>query len=283
MNIRNFCTVVFNTQYTVLFSVFVILLISSCSLQRKAIKEPLIEFGTEYLVSEMRANEISNQYFTARFSAEITQGKSSITFQGQLRIKKDSIIWVTVSPALGIEMGRLVLTNDSVKWINRLDASYLLASVTRLSAMLHPALSYDMVQAFLLGNDLSLYDDTQFKSAIDHDEYRMTVTNRRRRKMKKAGEDINSLPIQYIWLNPKTFRITRVQIEGNSDKAPKIEAFYSNFVLVGQQQFASKQSYFIKNDGKKTEIFLNLSRINIQPVTGFPFTVPERYIHSNNF
>ena len=59
-------------------------------------------------------------------NVEYSEDKGKTSLKGQLRIQSDSLIWLTFSPALGIEAARVLLTNDSVKFINRLNKTYFL-------------------------------------------------------------------------------------------------------------------------------------------------------------
>lgn len=257
--------------------------VSSCRTYRKAIKEPLKVHGTEYLIEQMKEQEINTAYFTARFSAEIIRNRDRMSFNGQLRMKKDSIIWLTLSPALGIEMGRLIVTNDSVKWMNRMESNFMLAETNHLASMIHPLLEYDLIQSFLLGNDLTLYDNTQFKGSIDSREYKLSVIGRRNLKRQyREDENIETIPMQHIWLDPETFRITKVSIRDLQDKDAKIDVEYQRFVEINGFLFASQQRYEIQGGGNKLSLTLSFGRIDTPDASSFPFTIPEKYIPISN-
>jgi outer membrane lipoprotein-sorting protein len=266
---------VFNLVFIIMFFLF----IASCSTYRKTIKEPMKAHGTEYLLEQMKAKEISAGYFTARFSAELTKNKEKISFNGQIRIKKDSIIWLTLSPALGIEMGRLLITNDSIKWMNRLETNFLLATTEHLAGMVHPLLEFDLLQALIFGNDLTLYDNTQFKSNIDNREYKLSVSHRRRLKRQLKEDTVpDVIPMQSIWLDPETFRITKVSIRDLQDRDAKIDVSYQRFVVMGSTSFASRQQYDIQGGGNKLSLDISFSRTDTPETSSFPFTIPEKYV-----
>ena len=257
--------------------------ITSCRSYRKVIKEPLKTHGTEFLIEQMKEHEIKTGYFTARFSAELTRNRDRMSFNGQIRVKRDSIIWLTFSPALGIEMGRLVVTNDSVKWMNRLESNYLLAGSKHIASLTHPLLNYDLLQAIIFGNDLTLYDNSQFRGGIDNKEYKLSVSHRRNlKKQMKEDEHIETIPFQHLWLDPETFRITRVMIRDLQDKDAGIDVEYQRFVEVNGFLFASRQLYNIRGGGNKLDLVINFSRIDTPETAGFPFTIPEKYSPINN-
>lgn len=266
-----------------LVCLFLVSVWSSCTSYRKAIKEPLKSYGTEHLLEEMKTREFNAEFISARFSAEMQRNREKLSFNGQLRMKKDSIIWITISPALGIEMGRLVLTNDSIKWLNRLESNYLTGSVEQLAGSIHPLLGFDLVQSLILGNDLTLYDNTQFKGSIDHREYKLSVMNRRSlKKQLRADQSTETIPMQHLWLDPETFRITRVAIRDIQDREAKIDAEYQRFTEVNGFLFPSRQDFDIQGSGNKLRVSISFQRIDTPESSSFPFTIPEKYVSIGN-
>ena len=51
---------------------------------------------------------------------------------GQLRIRKDSLVWLSVTATMGMEVLRAKISNDSVWIVNRLEKTYFLPLVQTL-------------------------------------------------------------------------------------------------------------------------------------------------------
>ncbi|NML66616.1 DUF4292 domain-containing protein [Hymenobacter sp. RP-2-7] len=68
-----------------------------------------------------------------------------------LRINRDSAIWLSGS-LLGIEGVRALLTPDSVRVVNRLQKTYFAGDYAYLSQLLNVPVSYQQMQAILLGD-----------------------------------------------------------------------------------------------------------------------------------
>ena len=66
------------------------------------------------LTSNLKANEFKFDRLNAKLGIEALIDSISESFTVNLRIKKDSIIWMSISK-LGIEGGRILITKDSVK------------------------------------------------------------------------------------------------------------------------------------------------------------------------
>lgn len=75
---------------------------------------------------------------------------------GQIRMRKDSLIWLTVTATMGVEVLRAKVSNDSVWFINRMEKTYLAEPLDTVSAQLGIPLSLPWVQTMLLNNNESI-------------------------------------------------------------------------------------------------------------------------------
>jgi len=75
---------------------------------------------------------------------------------GQLRIRRDSILWLSITATVGVEAVRAKISNDSVWVINRLDKTYLAEPLDVLSARIGMPLSLPVIQSMLLDNNEGL-------------------------------------------------------------------------------------------------------------------------------
>lgn len=75
---------------------------------------------------------------------------------GQLRIRKDSLVWLSVTATLGMEVARVKVSIDSVWVINRLDKTYLAEPLDQVSDQLGMPISLPWVQTLLLDNNEGL-------------------------------------------------------------------------------------------------------------------------------
>jgi hypothetical protein len=253
-------------------------IMAGCSSTRHIIKAPIKEQGADYLFGKLKNSEIHFGDLSAKFSAEYTNDKKTTSFSGQIRIEHDSLIWISISPLLGIEMLRVVLSNDSVKYLNRISSTYFLRDFNYMNRLLNKALDFDMVQAFLLGNDFSFFENGKFKAGIENGLYKLSTA--RRHKLKKylrQNDSIDNIPIQHIWLDPNNFKITQVVIKEIEKDSRKFEADYSEYVDINGQLFPTKLSFAIETGESKVSIKVKYSKIVIDQHQNFPFRIPESY------
>ena len=141
-----------------------------------------------------------------------------------------------------------------------------------------------MAQAFLTGNDFSLYENNTFKASIDNHQYKLNTSNRRKlKRFVRRSEEQISIPLQFIWLDPEQFKITRVLLKEAERDSRKFSADYSEFEEKNGQQIPLSLDYRIETDNNKVRIKIEYSKIQLDNDFAFPFSVPDSYTGINEF
>lgn len=254
-----------------------ILMISSCTTVRSLYKAPLKEQGATYLIDKLKDSELEYDFFNAKFNLNFTKNKKKTSFKGQVRIKKDSMIWVSFSPLLGIEMARMLITTDSVKFINRMNKTYFKGDYKHLNEFLDTNLDFDILQALIMGNDLRHYENGKFRASIDKHQYKLSTAARHKlKKFVKSQDESPQVYIQNIWLDPETFKISQVSLKEIKKEHKKLQANYEEFLEINEQLFP-KNVYFDLQAESKILIKLAYSKITVNNALNFPFRVPKKY------
>lgn len=250
---------------------------SSCKSTRSTLKKPLKEQGFDFLYSRMLENQISFDYLNAKFNIAYQKGKKKTDLRGQLRIRKDSIIWVSLSPALGIEAARISLSDDSVKFINRLNKTYLTGEYKILDSLLRTSIDYSIVESMIIGNDLTQYDVSKFKASVDGGLYRITIQKRTKiRKYMRKGEIESKVLVQNIWLDPENYKIRKIEIKELGDDNKKLQVFYNKYQAVENQLFPSEVRIEIIAENKIT-IDIKFGKTELNVPLKFPFRISKKY------
>ena len=97
------------------------------------------------------------EWMTSNINIEAQgNGMSFDDLSGQIRMRNDSLLWLSVTATMGIEVLRAKVSNDSVWIINRLEKTYLAEPLDSLSAQLGMPLSLPLIQTLLLDNNEGL-------------------------------------------------------------------------------------------------------------------------------
>ena len=108
-------------------------------------------------VGGLNQTHIDFQTFSARIKVHYEGGDGKdYEFNAFIHMKKDSLIWVSINAALGIEAFRLLITPDSVKILDKLKKVVRLRSVSFLQDEIHLPVDFKTVQDILLGNPIYL-------------------------------------------------------------------------------------------------------------------------------
>ena len=220
------------------------------------------------------AGDAPPSYFGAKVAATYEIDKDSRSFTANLRIRRDSAIWMSISPALGIEVARVLITRDSLKFINRIDGKYFKGNYSYLNELLQIDVNFQMVQAILLGNSY-LHHAVENYIAVRENQDLIFSTLKKRKMRRETELEIPQILTQEIWFSALKKKITRVEMK---DYRPVREFIvnYNGFEEV--EQTILPNSMEIKANAKKqVKIRLDYSKININKTLNFPFTIPENY------
>ena len=261
-----------------LILILAILSFASCKHAQDISREAVKDKDPQILFSKLKENEFKYDWIKAKFDASISTKKSTNSFKGFLRVKRDSIIWLSISPALGIEIARLSVTNDSVKLLNRLESTYFIKHFNYLNKMVDADIDFDMLQAFLTGNDFAYYENNQFKSSIEKDSYKLNTVGRR--KLKKLKTDSTSaVLIEEIFIDPITFKIRKHHIKDIKENKQFITSYLEFMDFNGQ---LLPKNIIIEIKAKEDiSLKIEFTKYELNNALDFPFTIPEKYQITN--
>ncbi|MDQ3192000.1 MAG: DUF4292 domain-containing protein [Bacteroidota bacterium] len=248
---------------------------NSCKTKENVQRGPLFDRGPNFLFEKMRSKEFNYDWISSKFAVEITEGKDKTSFKANYRAKKDSVIWVSISPALGIEVARAIITKDTVKFMNRMNSTYFEGDFNYINNTFGVDLDFDMLQSVLTGNAFASYEEDEFKSFVDKEHYLLSTMRKRKLRKSLQKNDSLNLTAQSIWLEPKTYKISKFGIYDFSTNN-NLEVFYSNFALVESQLFPFNIFFTLTGD-HPVQINIQYSKVANDTPQSFPFTIPEKY------
>lgn len=257
----------------ILSLLFFVLLFSACGPLKEVITTPETEdVHVSRILSAMKANEASFEFFSTRFSGDVSFDNSTYSISGIIRIRKDSAIFVSLSPIMGIEMARALITPDDVKIINRLEGTYFEGDMDYVNNMLGTDLDFYMLQALLVGNDFSHLSSENF--SVKPETNRLLLQNPQRYPATSRAN--NQFFQQNLLLDNQSYKITENTVYDPLTRR-SIRTRYSAFYQVTGQMIPSRLSVIFTEPGAQAELNIRYNRTSIdnpQPIT---FSVPERY------
>lgn len=96
------------------------------------------------------ANGCDYHSFSSRIHLKMKIGTRSFSSAGSLKIIHDRMFWLSLQPLAGIEMFRVVVTNDSIYVLNKVNQKYSAESLSRYRAKLPVDISLSGLEALFL-------------------------------------------------------------------------------------------------------------------------------------
>jgi hypothetical protein len=220
-------------------------------------------------------NAFKADNFTAKASVKTNINDQSNSFNISLRLKTDSIIWISVSPLLGIEVARVVITRDSVKFLDRLNNKYSISDFQTLNELLHINVDFDIIQGILTGN-LFAYKKNKFNSVyLEGKYYILSTLSKRKLKRSLEDKDPNKPIVQDLYVDGTTYRITKLNVEDQRYEKSLLTD-YSDHRQTEGGLFPFQSVTDIKAE-KNIKINIEYNKVTLNSEAQFPFTIPSSY------
>ena len=262
-----------------LYLIIILFALSSCR-SKKVLTDNASIVGytdVDLIYKHLSENEFKADWFSGKFKGVYHSPDKKQGFSGQIRIRKDSLIWVSLTAVMNIEVARIEITPDSFTFINRLEKTYVKSSIKYLRERIGANVDFEMLQAVILGNDFPYYQTNVFKLHDKANNYLLsTVSRRKLRKQGDTPDPKSKILVQNIWVNKETYKIDKqtVKIVG-SDKT-KLRVFYDDFRDVEDKLFPFDLIVKLKED-ERSYIEFNYNSVEINNKLRFPFRVPRKY------
>jgi len=248
---------------------------TSCSSKKSMTKSSLREFTASRLIKEVEKNEFDFDNFQAKINVKIESSDKNINVKGQLRMKKDSIIWTSISMPLGMEILRVKIAPDSVFFLNRTEKTYLSEDINVFGDISPMITSFGFLQSLLVGNDINLRESNNYKVEIDNGQYNLLISKELKKSIMHNNDEWKVL-MKDLWIDPQLFKITKYYIKEYNDSKRKIELQYADFVLVNEKYIPTKITIIVHGD-YYLKANITYSNIIVGDNIDFFFNIPKKY------
>ncbi|MCX6290313.1 MAG: DUF4292 domain-containing protein [Bacteroidetes bacterium] len=255
-----------------------LILMSSCKTSKKVVvSTPLKLRGAEVIevFDSVLAHEFSFEWLVLNASVDYTSRNETESFDIHVRMRKDSAIWISITPLLGIEAARVLVTRDGMQILDRVHKTYTVHDFGFLDSLLKTHLNFEIMQAVLVGNYFPYLKNEKLKSVYEEDSCTILSTlNKRKLKRAMEDKDPNKPIVQDFWIST-SYRITKSRMEDERLNR-SLEATYSDFTEAGSKLIPNNILVTIAAVNP-AEIKVAYSKIAVDETVTFPFTVPDKY------
>ena len=193
--------------------------------------------------------------------------KMTIEKQGQyskvntsIRVKKDSIIWVSLKAPLGLEVLRVILTPDSVYLMSRLEKNYLVKPFTYIKESIKTDINFFQLQEILFASP-RINSKLLNVSPLE-------VDNQRKYRLSSISEN-------YIINN--NYRVEEMSLFESEYK--KITIKFTDYLFFDKPKYFYPNKIFINVEAE--EIFsvnADITKVEFNKAVSLSFKIPSSYV-----
>jgi hypothetical protein len=284
---------------------------SACRKPKEVVRETPVKNRTAgYLLKRYAENKYDFDWLGMKVDASFGVEDNSDNFKATIRMRKDSAIWVSIVPALGIEMIRVMITPDSLKYLSKIPENkfYYTGGFDEIGRLIGIDFDFEMLQDLMVGNAIGLEKDEQrFRSEIDDNDYLLISKYRRKvrrvvgvddrklegdtilvnpddprfRRTAKRTDEEDGLIISRYWLEPSGFRLVK-SVFNDLLRQRTMEISYDDFQSDGEQYYPAKCRLLMSSTQVRQEMRYEITKLSSGKPYEFPFEIPEDYVRRDS-
>ena len=270
-------------KYSRLFTLFLLILfIFSCKsgnilIRKERRKEELKNISDAKLVRTTEENNIVyNTLFFKKFQADITINDKNKSFKGNLFINKDSVIILSVTPLMGIELFRIKFVKDSIFIIDRTKKNIDIVNYNYLWNKFFVDIDFNTIRNILL-NQFYCYPSgidehciKKYKHYLRNDLYVLQSIKSNKFSRYSRRNNFKELIYHEFEIAPDIFRISKSYIK-DFESNMSLQINYDEFILLNDFVFPSVISINGNRDGNVFKIVIKFNGIDIDGISKLSF------------
>ncbi len=193
---------------------------------------------------------------------------TTLAATANIRIRKDSLIWFSLTPALGIEAARGIITQDSMVLVDRIKKTYSIYSFESLSKRFNFNLNYHLIESLILGN-ASQNVSSKDQAYREGSDFRLDQTSGTVKVQERI--DGSTLKIQDVVMIDEVTKNAMTINYGDFGKLDEYDFPYQSVISL---------NYLPPSGGNKLNMLINLdhSKVAIESKRlKFPFNISSKY------
>ena len=282
----------------------VLVLATGCNNMRRLERwKPIRSEGSGAIIRKHQTTMANTNWVAMRLQVDATSNGDRNAFKVNTRMKRDSCVWMSITPALGVEAARLMFTVDSVKFFSKIPGNRFayIGNYAAFDSLLGTSINFDMIQRILLGEAVGLEDeDSKYISKVDGREH-LLINKYKRRVRRLTGvkekeispndslsvevsaavqervinrSDDEDLLVKRYWFDGFGYQLTRTRFDdlywGRS-----IEISHGSFEPEAGGWIPHKTSITIASPEASHQIKMEISRAKFGKPYPMPFNIPK--------
>jgi len=236
---------------------------TSCKTRKMAGKTALAQTS----LSEL----LERDYPAQTLSSQVNLDAGGFSLNGDLRIIKDQTIYITLKAFLGIEVGRVRISPDSLIAIDRINRRYFADSFSRIKDWKEKGLNFFTLQS-LFTNRIFL-NTKERVTQKDMDSFAQKMDGDKRLVIQRNDPDC------FFVMNTDS-QLSQTVLGDNTGKF-QLNWAYSSFNPVNEYSFPHEMEITISTPKRKIKSTMQLSHVEFGRKLNVDMNIPTRYSRVN--
>lgn len=251
-----------NIQRHGLLLCLLLLFLSSCGTSKKANDpENLEKKKLEEIYKRIGERQLHSEWMDARARIRYEDDAMQVGATAYIRVKRDSIIWVSVRK-IGFEVARVLVQKDSVFVLDRINNEYMKKPISAIRDYIELPANFQMIQALVYGNPVFFSAQRPSIEIVDRN-YKLSVNTSEMRSNYLIDEDFLLKSVDL--LEVRSGQSFAIQFDDY-----QLENGNQNFSYIRLFKMDSPESGQASLDVKFSKVEFNVPK-NIS------FEIPEKY------
>lgn len=256
--------------------------LTSCKSSRTAQGERdrnIPNLKSKEIMDSLTVHDLRCGWLSIKYEVEIKTDKIEDSFKMYVRMKQDSVIWVSAT-YYAVEIGRFLLTPDSVKYMDRKNNKYYTGDYDYITNLVMVEANFDLLQSLILGNGDAFVDieNEKVRTAKDNGKYYLSFL--RKGQLRRAlRKDELKKPIDLVvslWIEPQHFRVSKTSLYDFTEDR-KLTAEYSDFQPACNSTFPYSMKLSANSTNEQAEVKTSVIKLTTDKEVSLSFTIPEKY------
>lgn len=239
----------------------------------------LKNIGAGEILKNLEDHNKKAENYSIKYNAKVRFLNKKHTLNGLIRIKTDSLIWISIGPSLGVELMRIVATKDSLKYINKTNNTYYIGNYDYLKNITKLNINYEILesimisQLFVYNSDADVRQELQY-SSIDSNLY--VLRNYKEKMRDYLKTDINSDFTQRVYIEPGTFQIQKVIVKDKKVNR-NLTLDYRNYKEIDGYMVPEEITFNFNELNSLIQLTINYQKVSVNTEIKLPFRINKKF------
>jgi outer membrane lipoprotein-sorting protein len=236
-------------------SLFILLFLSVSAFAQDSLA---LNFDTVF--ARVAQNQIDFKTLAERTTLTWDDGNSAQQFNGLIRAKRDTTIWLSLG-MFGFEGARVLISPDSFRLMNKLTSEYLVRDYSFIQSWILMPVNFTMLQQLLAGQAFSINERAQTAAKEDSSLVLYMESDKL---------------LQKVWVDTGSYTIKKILLKDKLLKQDMTITF-DQYNSLQQKPFSYRRSIVINREAAVMKLQMQITKATVDEELSFPFEVNEKY------